>query len=132
MAPAAVLPFLYRIRTLSSATAKHSSYIFQRTSAELHHGPICVLYHRRNVSAEEALRHSVSDLTARERTMLERLYGGLVRGQRSSLAECITLVETQHPRKKELAQVLLQRVLAYRQECERIAGEKPVSFRVGE
>lgn len=84
------------------------------------------------MSTEEALSHSVSDLTVRERTVLERLYDGLVRGQRSSLAECITLVETQHPRKKELAQVLLQRVLAYRQERERIAGGKPVAFRVGE
>ncbi|XP_060782521.1 methylmalonic aciduria type A protein, mitochondrial [Neoarius graeffei] len=131
MAPAALLPFLYRIRTLSSATAKHSSHIFQRTSAEFYHGPICVLYHQRSASTEEALRHNVSDLTVRERTVLERLYDGLVRGQRSSLAECITLVETQHPRKKELAQVLLQRVLSYRQECERIAGGKPVAFRVG-
>ncbi|XP_053088932.1 methylmalonic aciduria type A protein, mitochondrial isoform X2 [Pangasianodon hypophthalmus] len=131
MAPAALLPVLYRIRTLSSATAKHSSQILQRTRAEMHHGPVCVLSHRRNVSTEEALSHSVSDLTVRERTVLERLYDGLIRGQRSSLAECITLVETQHPRKKELSQVLLQRVLAYRQERERIAGGKPVAFRVG-
>ncbi|KAF4090713.1 hypothetical protein AMELA_G00055250 [Ameiurus melas] len=131
MAPTAFLPFLYRTRTLSSATAKHPSQILRRTSAELHHGPVCVLSHRRSVSTEKALSHSVSDLTVRERTVLERLYDGLVRGQRSSLAECITLVETQHPRKKELAQVLLQKVLAYRQERERIAGGKPVAFRVG-
>ncbi|MCJ8730225.1 hypothetical protein PDJAM_G00181820 [Pangasius djambal] len=131
MAPAALLPFLYHIRTLSSATAKHSSQILQRTRAEMRHGAICVLSHRRNVSTEEALSHSVSDLTVRETTVLERLYDGLIRGQRSSLAECITLVETQHPRKKELSQVLLQRVLAYRKERERIAGGKPVAFRVG-
>lgn len=47
------------------------------------------------------------------------------------MAECITLVETQHPRKKELAQVLLQRVLAYRREQESRNGGKPVAFRVG-
>ncbi|KAK3554506.1 hypothetical protein QTP70_024414 [Hemibagrus guttatus] len=131
MAPAGLLPFLHHIRTLSSASVKHSSQILHRTSAELHHGPVYVLFHRRNVSTEETLSHRVSHLTVRERTVLELLYDGLVSGQRSSLAESITLVETQHPRKKELAQVLLQRVLAYRQERERIAGGKPVAFRVG-
>lgn len=84
------------------------------------------------MSTEKSLSHRVSELADRERTVLDRLYDGLVRGERSSLAESITLVETQHPRKKELAQVLLQRVLAYRQERERIAGGKPVAFRVGE
>ncbi|KAG7221941.1 hypothetical protein INR49_016967 [Caranx melampygus] len=59
------------------------------------------------------------------------MYDGLIGGQRASLAESITLVETQHPRKKELAQVLLQRVLAYRAEQERSNGGKPVAFRVG-
>lgn len=132
MAPAGLLPFLHRIRTLNSASVKHSSQTLLRTSTQLHHGPVSVLFHQRNVSTKEALSHRVSDLTVRERTVLERLYDGLVRGQRSSLAESITLVETQHPRKKELAQVLLQRVLAYRQERERIAGGKPVAFRVGE
>ncbi|RVE76092.1 hypothetical protein OJAV_G00005330 [Oryzias javanicus] len=51
--------------------------------------------------------------------------------QRASLAESITLVETQHSRKKELAQVLLQRVLAYRREQESRNGGRPVAFRVG-
>lgn len=62
---------------------------------------------------------------------MNKLYNGLVGGQRASLAESITLVETQHPRKKELAQVLLQRVLAYRKEQESQNGGKPVAFRVG-
>lgn len=66
-----------------------------------------------------------------EQRLLNRLYRGLVGGQRASLAESITLVETQHPRKKELAQVLLQRVLAHREEQERENGGKPVAFRVG-
>lgn len=66
-----------------------------------------------------------------EQRLLNRLYGGLVGGQRASLAESITLVETQHPRKKELAQVLLQRVLAYRKEQESQNGGKPLAFRVG-
>lgn len=62
---------------------------------------------------------------------MNKLYKGLVEGQRASLAEAITLVETQHPRKKELAQVLLQQVLAYRKEQESQNGGKPVAFRVG-
>uniref|UniRef100_A0A672KQD4 Metabolism of cobalamin associated A n=1 Tax=Sinocyclocheilus grahami TaxID=75366 RepID=A0A672KQD4_SINGR len=51
--------------------------------------------------------------------------------QRAALAESITIVETQHPRKKELAQVLLQRMLAFRQELEKRNGGNPVAFRVG-
>lgn len=70
-------------------------------------------------------------LLAPEQRLLNRLFEGLVGGQRASLAESITLVESQHPRKKELAQVLLQRVLAYRKEQERQNGGQPVAFRVG-
>lgn len=62
---------------------------------------------------------------------MTKLYQGLTGGQRASLAESITLVETQHPRKKEVAQVLLQKVLAYRAEQERQNGGQPVAFRVG-
>lgn len=76
--------------------------------------------------------HQVQDLCGPEQRLLNKLYEGLVGGQRASLAESITLVETQHPRKKELAQVLLQRVLAYRKEQESQNGGKPVAFRVGE
>lgn len=73
----------------------------------------------------------MQDLSGPERRLLNKLYEGLIGGQRASLAESITLVETQHPRKKELAQVLLQRVLAYRREQESRNGGKPVAFRVG-
>lgn len=73
----------------------------------------------------------VHDLCGPEQRLLNKLYKGLVEGQRASLAEAITLVETQHPRKKELAQVLLQQVLAYRKEQESQNGGKPVAFRVG-
>lgn len=75
--------------------------------------------------------HPVQDLCGPEQRLLNKLYDGLVGGQRASLAESITLVETQHPRKKELAQVLLQRVLAFRKEQESQNGGKPVAFRVG-
>ncbi|KAK7930567.1 hypothetical protein WMY93_006962 [Mugilogobius chulae] len=73
----------------------------------------------------------IQDLSGPEQRLLSRLYEGLIGGQRASLAESITLVETQHPRKKELAQVLLQRVLAYKREQERGNGGKPLAFRVG-
>ncbi|XP_061778880.1 methylmalonic aciduria type A protein, mitochondrial isoform X2 [Nerophis lumbriciformis] len=78
-----------------------------------------------------ALSQHIQDLSGPEERLLNKLYGGLIGGQRASLAESITLVETQHPRKKELAQVLLQRVLAYRKEQERRNDGKPVAFRVG-
>lgn len=82
-------------------------------------------------SASGFSEHQVQDLCGPEQRLLNKLYDGLVGGQRASLAESITLVETQHPRKKELAQVLLQRVLAYRKEQESKNGGKPVAFRVG-
>ncbi|KAK9540541.1 hypothetical protein VZT92_002987 [Zoarces viviparus] len=90
-------------------------------------GPSC--QHKRGVST--ALGPYIQDLSGPEQRLLDKLYEGLIGGQRASLAESITLVETQHPRKKELAQVLLQRVLAYRKEQESRNGGKPVAFRVG-
>ncbi|KAM6939923.1 methylmalonic aciduria type A protein, mitochondrial [Xenentodon cancila] len=84
----------------------------------------------RGVSGSAVTQH-VQDLSGPEQRLLDKLYDGLISGQRASLAESITLVETQHPRKKELAQVLLQRVLAHRREQERRHGGKPVAFRVG-
>ncbi|KAF6724618.1 Methylmalonic aciduria type A protein, mitochondrial [Oryzias melastigma] len=86
--------------------------------------------HRRTVSSS-ADRHYMQELSGPEQRLLNRLYDGLVSGQRASLAESITLVETQHSRKKELAQVLLQRVLVYRREQESRNGGRPVAFRVG-
>ncbi|XP_028833631.1 methylmalonic aciduria type A protein, mitochondrial [Denticeps clupeoides] len=82
----------------------------------------------RDFSAETVISRRAVDLTDREKRVLDRLYDGLVGGQRASLAESITLVETLHPRKKELAQALLQRVLAYRQEQDK---GQPAAFRVG-
>ncbi|XP_013877931.1 methylmalonic aciduria type A protein, mitochondrial [Austrofundulus limnaeus] len=78
-----------------------------------------------------AVSQHIRDLSGPEQRLLNKLYDGLISGQRASLAESITLVETQHPRKKELAQVLLHRVLAYRREQESRNGGKPVAFRVG-
>ncbi|XP_049577758.1 methylmalonic aciduria type A protein, mitochondrial [Syngnathus scovelli] len=100
----------------------------------------CCLCHPKTVSkslcrpwraVSTALNQHINDLSGPEQRLLNKLYTGLIGGQRASLAESITLVETQHPRKKELAQVLLQRVLAYRVEQESRNGGKPVAFRVG-
>lgn len=85
---------------------------------------------KRSVSTAPGLH--VADLTEREKGVVDKLYNGLVTSHRAALAESITLVETQHPRKKELAQVLLQRVLAYRQEQEIANGNQPVAFRIGQ
>ncbi|KAL1023750.1 hypothetical protein UPYG_G00045580 [Umbra pygmaea] len=84
----------------------------------------------RCVCVESNLGH-IMELSPPEQRLLNKLYEGLISSQRASLAESITLVETQHIRKKELAQVLLQRVLAYRKEQERQNGGQPLTFRVG-
>ncbi|XP_043970601.1 methylmalonic aciduria type A protein, mitochondrial [Gambusia affinis] len=84
----------------------------------------------RSVSTTAVSQH-IQDLSGPEQRLLDKLYDGLISGQRASLAESITLVETQHPRKKELAQVLLQKVLVFRREQESRNGGKPVAFRVG-
>ncbi|MEQ2185424.1 hypothetical protein GOODEAATRI_017990 [Goodea atripinnis] len=85
---------------------------------------------RRGVSSTATSQH-LQDLSGPEQRLLDKLYEGLISGQRASLAESITLVETQHPRKKEVAQVLLQKVLAFRRQQESSNGGKPVAFRVG-
>ncbi|KAG7258856.1 hypothetical protein CRUP_000989, partial [Coryphaenoides rupestris] len=82
-------------------------------------------------AAAAAFRQHMQDLSDPEKRLLDKLYRGLVGGHRACLAESITLVETEHPRKKQLAQELLQRVLAHREEQERRNGGKPVAFRVG-
>ncbi|XP_048456979.1 methylmalonic aciduria type A protein, mitochondrial [Rhincodon typus] len=66
-----------------------------------------------------------------EKQLLDRLIDGLLGGQRSCLAEAITLVESSHKHKKCLARLLLQRILTCQKERERPNGGKPLSFRVG-
>lgn len=117
-------PSVTRTRCLHQGVLSGSHPAYQSTVP----GHAC--QQRRRLSAE-ALGQHIQDLTGPEQRLLNKLYEGLVGGQRASLAESITLVETQHPRKKELAQVLLQRVLAYTREQEKRNGGKPVAFRVG-
>lgn len=129
---------LRRITSLPSShtvpSATRTCCLHQGAFTGSHPGHRCAVpghscQHRRGVST--ALSQHIQDLSGPEQRLLNKLYEGLIGGQRASLAESITLVETQHPRKKELAQVLLQRVLAYRREQESRNGGKPLAFRVG-
>lgn len=77
------------------------------------------------------MKDHTEGLSDKEQRFVDRLYTGLVKGQRACLAEAITLVESTHTRKRELAQVLLQRVLALQREQELRNQGKPLTFRVG-
>ncbi|OXB58464.1 hypothetical protein ASZ78_015566 [Callipepla squamata] len=70
-------------------------------------------------------------LSDTEKGLIDRLYNGLIRGHRACLAEAITLVESTQARKKKVAQVLLQKVLSYHREQEKLNRGKPLAFRVG-
>ncbi len=133
MGPTGVFPILHRIAALScrrsTMALRHS---LCKPTVKLCYASLCPLQQTRSGSTKTALSHHISDLTDKEKRLLTKHYDGLIGGQRAALAESITLVETQHPRKKELAQVLLQRVLAFRQEQEKRNGGNPVAFRVGQ
>ncbi|XP_004685254.1 PREDICTED: methylmalonic aciduria type A protein, mitochondrial [Condylura cristata] len=84
----------------------------------------------RNLCAHTSLEQHPGGLSDKEQRLVDKLYSGLTQGHRACLAEAITLVESTHCRKKELAQALLQRVLAYHRKQELQRG-KPLAFRVG-
>lgn len=84
---------------------------------------------RRTLCIRATLKDHTEGLSDKEQRFVDRLYMGLVQGQRACLAEAITLVESTHTRKKELAQVLLQRVLAHQRERELQNHGKPFTFR---
>ncbi|KAG0711875.1 Methylmalonic aciduria type A, mitochondrial [Chionoecetes opilio] len=62
---------------------------------------------------------------------VHRLLQGLQAGQRASLAEAITLVETSHPLKKQQAGHLLTRVLQDANDQYSEKGPQALSFRIG-
>ncbi|MPC21887.1 Methylmalonic aciduria type A, mitochondrial [Portunus trituberculatus] len=62
---------------------------------------------------------------------VQRLLEGLRAGQRASLAEAITLVETSHPKKKQQAGQLLAAVLRDAREQYAAKGMPALSFRIG-
>ncbi|XP_075399844.1 methylmalonic aciduria type A protein, mitochondrial [Tenrec ecaudatus] len=85
----------------------------------------------RRLCIQATFREHTEGLSEKERRFVDKLHTGLIQGQRACLAEAITLVESTHNRKKELAQVLLQKVLAYHREQEQLNKGKPLAFRVG-
>ncbi|XP_004645508.2 methylmalonic aciduria type A protein, mitochondrial [Octodon degus] len=86
---------------------------------------------RRKLCVQATLKGHTEGLSDKEQRFVDKLYTGLIQGHRACLAEAITLVESTHNRKKELAQVLLQRVLVHHREQEQLNNGKPLAFRVG-
>ncbi|XP_015918773.2 methylmalonic aciduria type A homolog, mitochondrial [Parasteatoda tepidariorum] len=72
-----------------------------------------------------------SSITENEYKFALSLFEGLQKGERSSLARSITLVETQHPQKKAEAQFLLSLVLKEAKLKHQKLGKKGLSFRIG-
>lgn len=62
---------------------------------------------------------------------IQRLFQGIIRGDRGSLAQAITLVETLHPRKYHQAQKLLARVVKYSKHAPPFCNGQQCSFRIG-
>ncbi|XP_071609830.1 methylmalonic aciduria type A protein, mitochondrial isoform X2 [Heliangelus exortis] len=86
---------------------------------------------RRQLCQQVAPDQQIEGFSDREQRLVDRLYNGLIQGHRACLAEAITLVESAHSRKKKIAQVLLQKVLSYHREQEKLNQGKPLAFRVG-
>ncbi|KAM6261130.1 methylmalonic aciduria type A protein, mitochondrial isoform 2-T2 [Porphyrio hochstetteri] len=86
---------------------------------------------RRELSQQVAPDQQIEGLSDKEQRLVDRLYSGLIQGHRACLAEAITLVESTQNRKKKIAQVLLQKVLSYHREQEKLNQGKPLAFRVG-
>ncbi|KAF6306685.1 metabolism of cobalamin associated A [Rhinolophus ferrumequinum] len=75
---------------------------------------------KRKLCLQTTLKKHTEGLSDKEQRFVDKLYTGLIQGQRAHLAEAITLIESTHSRKKELAQVLLQKVLVYHREQEQL------------
>ena len=60
--------------------------------------------------------------------VVQRLFGGLIEGRRSMLAESITLIESTHPSKQARAQLLLTKLLEHAKSTHKNTS----SFRIGE
>ncbi|KFP06260.1 hypothetical protein N300_03054, partial [Calypte anna] len=86
---------------------------------------------RRELCQQVAPDQQIEGFSDREQRLVDRLYNGLIQGHRACLAEAITLVESTQSRKKKIAQVLLQKVLSYHREQEKLNQGKPLAFRVG-
>lgn len=87
---------------------------------------------KRKLCVQTTLKEYTEGLSDKEQRFVDKLYIGLIQGQRACLAEAITLIESTHSRKKELAQVLLQKVLVYHREQEQLNKGQPRAFRIGQ
>uniref|UniRef100_A0A8C9UGW2 Metabolism of cobalamin associated A n=1 Tax=Serinus canaria TaxID=9135 RepID=A0A8C9UGW2_SERCA len=85
----------------------------------------------RELCQQAAPEQQAEALSDREQRLVDRLYQGLIQGHRACLAESITLIESTQSRKKKVAQVLLQKILSYYREQEKLNQGKPLAFRVG-
>ncbi|XP_044873934.1 methylmalonic aciduria type A protein, mitochondrial isoform X1 [Mauremys mutica] len=86
---------------------------------------------KRGICYQATVDQQTQGLCDKEQRLVDRLYSGLIQGHRACLAEAITLVESTQSRKKEIAQVLIQKVLSYHREQEKLNKGKPLAFRVG-
>ncbi|XP_063316154.1 methylmalonic aciduria type A protein, mitochondrial [Pelobates fuscus] len=86
---------------------------------------------KRKLCISAVTEKETESLSAKEQRLLHNIYSGLISGHRACLAEAITLIESTHTRKRELAQILLQKVLSHHREKEQLNNGKPLAFRVG-
>ncbi|XP_023369248.1 methylmalonic aciduria type A protein, mitochondrial isoform X2 [Otolemur garnettii] len=122
--------FIFPSRThLGSETPRAQPF----NSPGLHRTKLMLLSNglERKLCVQTTLKDHTEGLSDKEQRFVDKLYTGIIQGQRACLAEAITLIESTHSRKKELAQVLLQKVLVYHREQEQLNKGKPLAFRVG-
>ncbi|XP_034627219.1 methylmalonic aciduria type A protein, mitochondrial isoform X2 [Trachemys scripta elegans] len=86
---------------------------------------------KRGMCYQATVDQQTQGLCDKEQRLVDKLYSGLIQGHRACLAEAITLIESTQSRKKEIAQVLIQKVLSYHREQEKLNKGKPLAFRVG-
>ncbi|XP_053108208.1 methylmalonic aciduria type A protein, mitochondrial [Hemicordylus capensis] len=114
--PGSAFPYGYQVNSVQLRCSRRMV-----SSKGLRMGPYC----------PATLKQQTQALSDKEQRLLDKLYSGLIQGHRACLAEAITLIESTHSRKKELAQVLLQKVLSYHREQEQLNKGKPLAFRMG-
>ena len=68
---------------------------------------------------------------AEDKREINRLFQGIIKGHRGSLAQGITLVETLHPKKYQQAQQLLSKVAKYSKKAPLFSNGQCSSFRIG-
>ncbi|KAM9330458.1 methylmalonic aciduria type A protein, mitochondrial [Gastrophryne carolinensis] len=128
----------HQLRILACMAIPHRSTALQKTSLTkarnywltsklMYSGPGS----RRDLSISALPQQELEPLAEKEERLLNYIYGGLVKGHRSCLAEAITLIESTNMRKRKIAQILLQKVLTHHREQERLNNGKPLAFRVG-